>query len=67
MLYRGKVEHFYLRDFGVGTEDIAGWGAGMIGGALTAWRLFITKPPARDGGDGQAAETESSQRREVEP
>jgi hypothetical protein len=41
-------------------EDMAGWGAGMIAGGLTAWRLFITKPSAQDGEDRRAAESEPS-------
>jgi hypothetical protein len=58
MVYRGKVEHVYLGEFGMNTEDMAGWGAGMIGGGLTGWRLFITNPPARDAEDRRRATTE---------
>jgi hypothetical protein len=59
MLFRGKVDPVYFRDFGMYVQDVAGWGAGMIGGGLVAWRLFIANPPVRHEASQTATPPES--------
>jgi hypothetical protein len=46
MLFRSKFPSGYVIEFGMPADYVAGWGAGMVVGGLTAWRLFITRPPA---------------------
>src|SRR5690348_10303230 len=38
MLYRGLIDHQYLSDLRMHTEELAGWGAGLLIGGLTAYR-----------------------------
>jgi hypothetical protein len=30
------------------TDELAGWGAGMVAGGLVAWRLFLSNPPRHE-------------------
>lgn len=37
----------YNSDFRMLSNELAGWGAGMVCGGLAAWRLFLSNPPGR--------------------
>jgi hypothetical protein len=58
MLHRGAVEHMYLSDFRMHTEEIAGWGAGLLVGGCVAYRSFLSNPPPNPTGDASHAAPE---------
>ena len=45
MLYRGLIDQQYVHDFRMHTEEIAGWGVGLLVGGLVAYRPFMSNPP----------------------
>ena len=45
MLYRGLIDHQYLSGFRMDTDEIAGWGGGLLIGSLAAYRCFLSNPP----------------------
>lgn len=51
MFCRHAGAHDYLLEFGMYTDDLVGWGAGLLVGGLIAYRSFISNPPA-EAGDG---------------
>jgi hypothetical protein len=48
MLYVGMWKDQYIRELGAMTAELAGWGAGLVVGTLSAWRLFLSNPPSRE-------------------
>ena len=45
MLFRAMGEASYMSDFRMTSDQLAGWGAGMLAGGSVAWRLFLANPP----------------------
>lgn len=45
MLYRGLIDHQYLSGFRMDTDELAGWGGGLVIGSLAAYRCFLSNPP----------------------
>ena len=51
MLYRGALDHQCLSDFRMHTEELAGWGAGLLIGGFVAYRSFLSNPPSGPSGE----------------
>jgi hypothetical protein len=45
MLFHAVGHVSYMSDFRMPTDELAGWGAGMLAGGFVAWRLFLSNPP----------------------
>jgi hypothetical protein len=45
MLYRATGNVTFMLDFRMTSDQLAGWGAGMLVGGFVAWRLFLTNRP----------------------
>lgn len=46
--FHGKGEHQYLSGYRMHTDELAGWGAGLLVGAFVAYRAFLSNPPPKD-------------------
>lgn len=42
--YLGE-RHYYESDFGMTTDELSGWGVGMLLGGVAAYWLFLRRPP----------------------
>jgi hypothetical protein len=45
MLYHATGHMTFMSDFRMTSDQLAGWGAGIITGGFVAWRLFLINPP----------------------
>ncbi|HVX13306.1 MAG TPA: hypothetical protein VHC22_19130 [Pirellulales bacterium] len=45
MLYQAMAQVTFMSDFRMASDQLAGWGAGMVTGGFVAWRLFLINPP----------------------